>query len=154
VQPRQILDKLGMAIGVANIVNTPNVCLTRSDGTYFIGGIQIKAMFGSLWTDGQAERVGFTSVLPPNAPSCTDDTNGNADSVNVIIPPSSNHPGGVMVGLADGSTRFISETINTGNLGVAQPATSNTANYSGQSNYGVWGALGSKAGNEPVALND
>jgi hypothetical protein len=144
---------LGTAIGVANVINTPNICLTRSDGQFFIGGIQIKGMFGSLWTDGQAERVGFTTVLAPNSPGCTDDTNGNADSQNIILPPSSHHPGGVMGGMADGSVRFFSETIDTGNLGVGQPlpTNNNTTQYSGQSNYGVWGALGSKSGSESVA---
>jgi hypothetical protein len=107
----------------------------------------VKGRFGSLWTDGQAERVGFTAVLAPNSPSCTDDANGNADSVNVILPPSSNHPGGVLAAMADGAVRFISETIDTGNLGVAQPA-------NGPSNYGVWGSLGSKDGGDVSALNN
>jgi hypothetical protein len=42
--------------------------------------------------------------------------------------------------------RFMSETINTGNLvsGVIQPT-------SGPSQYGVWGALGSRAGGESVS---
>ena len=45
--------------------------------------------------------------------------------------------------LHDGSVRFISETIDTGNLSVPQPD-------AGASKYGVWGALGSKAGGETV----
>lgn len=43
--------------------------------------------------------------------------------------------------LADGSVRFISENINTGNL--AAPSVN-----SGPSPYGVWGALGTKSGGE------
>jgi prepilin-type processing-associated H-X9-DG protein len=146
VVAKQIKNGQGTATSIANITNTPNVCLTTSDGRYFNAGVAVKGMFGSLWTDGQAERVGFTTVLPPNAPGCTDDANGNADSVNVILPPSSNHPGGVNAGLADGSVRFIAETINCGNLGIAQPA-------NGPSNYGVWGSMGSKAGGDTVALD-
>jgi hypothetical protein len=46
------------------------------------------------------------------------------------------------VALADGSVRFISETIDTNNLALTHPG-------SGPSPYGVWGALGSKAGGEP-----
>lgn len=45
--------------------------------------------------------------------------------------------------LADGSVRFISDTIDTGNLMVQQPD-------DGASMYGVWGALGSKAGGETI----
>jgi hypothetical protein len=53
--------------------------------------------------------------------------------------------GEVLDGLmADGSVHFISETIDTGNLGVQQP-------NDGRSRYGVWGALGSKAGGETVS---
>ena len=42
------------------------------------------------------------------------------------------------------SVRFISETIDTGNL-YAAPATQ------GESVYGVWGALGTKDGGEAVS---
>jgi prepilin-type N-terminal cleavage/methylation domain-containing protein/prepilin-type processing-associated H-X9-DG protein len=132
---------LGLAVGIG-IANTPGVCLTASDGKYYNAGVQVKGRFGSLYNDGQPERVGFNTVLPPNGPSCTDDTNVNADSVNLVIPPASRHPGGVNCLKADGSVTFISETIDTGDLTVGQPD-------SGPSRYGVWGAMGSKAGGEP-----
>lgn len=52
------------------------------------------------------------------------------------------HPGGVNVVMADGSSRFISETIDTGDPTASNP-------ISGQpSPYGIWGALGTKAGGE------
>ena len=60
---------------------------------------------------------------------------------DAVLPPTSHHPGGVNLVLADGSTRFISNDIDTGNLSVRQPNV-------GESRYGVWGALGSKAGKE------
>jgi len=41
--------------------------------------------------------------------------------------------------------KFISNTIDTGNLGQKM-----ANNYYGPSYYGVWGALGSKAGGESV----
>ena len=57
----------------------------------------------------------------------------------------SNHSGGVNVGLADGSVRFVSDTVDCGNL---------NARYvrSGKSPYGVGGAMGSPQGGETVSL--
>ena len=147
VVANQVPHRNGSALGVAGAANSPNLCLTKSDGKSYIAGTNVHGPFGSLWTDGQAERVGFNTVLPPNAAGCAEDSNGGADSVNVVIPPSSNHPGGVMCALADGSVRFIGETINTGNLGLP-------ASASGPSNYGVWGALGSKSGGDTASLPD
>jgi len=127
----------------------PNLCLTVTDGTYFLTGTSIERRFGSLWVRGHANRAAFNTVLPPNSPSCLGNYNnttpGDDDGP---LPPSSNHPGGVNALLTDGSVRFISETIDTGNLSAVQ-----ANNYRGPSNYGVWGSLGSKAGGEVVQLD-
>jgi prepilin-type processing-associated H-X9-DG protein len=98
------------------------------------------------WQDAQPMYVAFNTVLPPNAPACADGGNWG-DSNHLVIPPASRHPGGVNGSMSDGSVRFFSETIDAGNLSVFQPP------Y-GASNYGVWGALGSKAGGETVQLTD
>ena len=142
VVTNQILVGHGTAVSVSGMVAAPRLCLTQADGRYFIAGTSVKGRFGSLWTDGQPERVAFNTVLAPNSPGCTDDGNVNADSNNIALPASSRHPAGVNVGLADGSVRFIAATIDTGNLNVRQPD-------NGPSLYGVWGALGSKDGGEP-----
>lgn len=94
---------------------------------------------GKRWNDGIAYYASFNTVLPPNGPS---GQAGTFDANPMIMTPTSNHLGGVMAVFADGSTHFIKETIDTGNL--ASPEVS-----SGPSPYGVWGALGSKAGTEP-----
>jgi prepilin-type processing-associated H-X9-DG protein len=98
-----------------------------------------------MW-DGQTERVGFNTILPPNSVSCSAGTDANADASDSVLPPSSVHTGGVHVLMADGAVKFVSENIDSGNLSAPSPA----AAGGGLSPYGVWGALGSKAGNEVV----
>ena len=137
----QILVGHGTATGVGGMTTAPQLCLTTANGRHFNAGQTVKGRFGSLWTDGQPERVAFNTVLAPNAPGCTDDTNVNADSINIVLPASSRHPAGVNIGMADGSVRFISDSVDTGNLTIGQPD-------NGPSVYGVWGALGSKSGGE------
>jgi hypothetical protein len=125
-------------------VNNPSLCNTVTDGKYFVNGSSIQARFGIAWTDGQVMYIGFNTVLPPNGPACADGGDWG-DSTHLVIPPASRHPGGVMSTFSDGSTHFISNTINTGNLSVRQTIT-------GPSVYGVWGALGSKNGGENAAI--
>jgi len=127
------------------ILTSPIACYGTASGSFFRNGVYVKGRFGCQWADGQMENVAFNTILPPNAPGCVDDTNGNSDSLNPLTPPSSFHPGGVNCLMGDASVRFISQTIDTGNLALPNVAI-------GQSPYGVWGALGSKGGREAVAV--
>jgi prepilin-type N-terminal cleavage/methylation domain-containing protein/prepilin-type processing-associated H-X9-DG protein len=98
---------------------------------------------GRQWANGMPVRNAFNTVFPPNAPSCVSGT--SAETSNVVIAPTSNHPGGVNVAMGDGSVTFISETIHSGDPTLIEVTM-------GASPYGVWGALGSKAGGEAVSL--
>lgn len=93
---------------------------------------------GSRWAEGRVFFSGFSTVLPPNAPRCTIAHN---DTVWGVWTPSSYHPGGVNVGRADGSTQFVSETIDSGDPTSVEALT-------GVSSFGVWGAMGSINGGE------
>ncbi|QDV20219.1 putative major pilin subunit [Gimesia panareensis] len=133
----------GIAMGKTPRTN-PGTCMALASGAGWVSGTSVKGRHGtSLW-DGQAERCGFTTILPPNAPSCAEGTNVNADSSHAALAPSSLHVGGVHTLMADGAVRFISSNINTGNLSTATP---NPGAIS-PSPYGVWGALGTKEGGE------
>ena len=89
----------------------------------------------------------FNTIMPPNGPSCNED--GNDDRWG-LYPPMSYHTGGVNCGYADGSVRFIPNSIDTnglnGTIGGGDP------DYTGQSRFGVWGSLGSINGGESVSL--
>jgi hypothetical protein len=96
----------------------------------------------------------FTTILPPNGPSCRSYNNAYISDISVernppaIETPTSYHSGGIQGGLLDGSVRFISETIDCG-----EAATRTTpADEQGQSPFGVWGAIGSTCGNETKSL--
>ncbi len=105
---------------------------------------------GYRWGDGAAFFHAVVTILPPNTSVCLIGDpawqSGGGHYGPGIWNSTSDHPGGVNVAMADGSVRFISETINTGNLAVVPPA----ANSTGPSPYGVWGALGTKAGGETL----
>lgn len=137
-----------MLTGVANITSSAGACIAATTpliaGNRYTTAANLKGKFSSIWMDGQPENVAFNTVLAPNKPSCTNDGNGNADSAYSILTASSYHTGGVQVLMCDGSVRFISDSIDTGNLAPA------VTTVSSPSPYGVWGALGTRAGGEVV----
>jgi prepilin-type N-terminal cleavage/methylation domain-containing protein/prepilin-type processing-associated H-X9-DG protein len=96
--------------------------------------------------DGTFTHSGFNTVIPPNGPSCQPSL-GNEWQWGYIT-ATSNHPGGVNAGFMDGSVHFINDTIDCGNLKVAQTS----AMLFRPSIYGVWGALGTCSGGESVTL--
>jgi len=105
-------------------------------GSELFGGHGLRA------ADGRFPQTGFTTVLPPNSPSCI---SWRGDGNWGLSSASSYHTGGVNVGLADGSCQFVSDTINCGN-------STDLPTVSGKSPYGVWGALGTPQGGESQSL--
>ncbi len=102
------------------------------------------SLTGRYWSDGAITASGFNTILPPNSPSCSSSSTTAVES-RILAPPTSNHPGGANVCMLDGSVQFVSDTIDCGNLALGLVE-------AGASNYGVWGALGSRDGGEPVSL--
>ena len=134
----------GGTTGAAMLPIVPLNCMNAPivDGRYTTPGTG--NVTGQYWSDGASVMCAFNTILPPNAPSCTPAGTATQEA-RLLVPPTSNHPGGANVCMLDGSVQFISETIDTGDLSLGLVE-------SGQSNYGVWGALGSRAGKEPVSL--
>jgi prepilin-type N-terminal cleavage/methylation domain-containing protein/prepilin-type processing-associated H-X9-DG protein len=133
----QIRGVYVMSVGAMQ--NDPTMCLSKAGAAgMYQTGLTYGNYTGMIWMDGRPAWNGLSTVLPPNSPSCV---NGVNDWEWGIFSATSYHPGGVNTVRCDGSVQFVSETIDTGTLALPQPTT-------GASPYGVWGALGSKAGGE------
>ena len=130
------------AINVAGINVNPTVCLAQVTDGQYNSGVTLEDWRGATWSDGRTPWSGFNTILPPNSPSCTE---GGNSWTNGVYSAASRHTGIVQVLMADGAVRAVSENISTGTLTAADPGSSG-----GRSPYGVWGALGSKAGGETI----
>jgi type II secretory pathway pseudopilin PulG len=118
-----------------NSTNDPATCLSLVVGQDYAPSAYLTSWSaGSLWAFGHPHWNGFITVIPPNGPSCSNWGDDNMSQANGIFTASSRHPGGVQGLMADASVRFIPNTINA---------------IGGDSGYGVWGALGTRANNEP-----
>ncbi len=128
---------------------------TRSDGdakeyapTGTNGVLGIRTGRSTKFMDGRPRNTAFMTILPPNSPSCVQQGTDPGHERNPgFYAAHSNHAGGVQVGFADGSVRFVSETIDCGNQSA--PVRNDKI---GISDYGVWGALGSMDGKESASL--
>ena len=147
----------GVYSGAGGAPWNPSSCLARRgpNGT-ILGAAQNSSANtgwgkGRRWGDAANAYSGFFTILPPNGLTCAGD---NAEH-NAMPAAASRHTGGVNVAMCDGSLRFVSQSIDTGNLSQEhnEPA-SNPRKYTGRSKWGVWGALGSANGGESVASLD
>jgi prepilin-type N-terminal cleavage/methylation domain-containing protein/prepilin-type processing-associated H-X9-DG protein len=97
----------GATAGGANIIQWMTGCKTALTTLH-------RSFVGDTWAFGIMGRGMGNLIMPPNAPypGCLDYTGqGDFDSAPIVIGLSSFHSGGANVGFADGSVRFIKNTI-------------------------------------------
>jgi prepilin-type N-terminal cleavage/methylation domain-containing protein len=126
--------------------SVPYDCMSLGSGGKYNSGVTLGFMSelkGRNWARGIAPYNSMNTVLPPNAPSCS--VNSDSWDNPLMISASSFHPAGVNCVAGDGSVRFITETINS--LSVADPRFVK----SGPSQFGIWGAFGSFDGGESTS---
>ncbi len=135
--------------GIANIQNNPQLCRNLQENNYVLPAFhgQMGDWRGGRWTDGATAFTGVNPILPPNSPSCSPFGYPN-DWDWGVYSASSYHPGGVHVVLGDVATKFITETIDTGNLSAPAPNFEQQNLIFGRSPYGAWGAMGTRNGGE------
>lgn len=137
-------------IGSTGGSGAPSACLAVWNGTQFttFTGTNTGWLSSSRYQDGRSFFGTIHTILPPNSPSCAiNPSNGNGSGLG-FYSASSNHTGGVNAAMADGSVRFVQNSIDTGLLTTDA---SNAASYSsGASPFGVWGAMGTIAGGEVI----
>ena len=128
--------------------NPKSTCMTLvgNNGNY-IASASTNNGSGSLFGYWTYTHTVFHTIMPPNGPSC-----GDSETDTLTLSASSNHSGGVNCVMGDGAVRFVSDTVDCGDLSV--PVSLNPAGktdlhpVAGPSPYGVWGALGSISGGE------
>jgi prepilin-type N-terminal cleavage/methylation domain-containing protein len=130
--------------------DSPGVCMSEKgpNGVYR-DSTRVQGFHGDRWADNSGQRSTINTVLPPNGVSCCSGGGEGGNCESSVIAPSSFHTGGVQSVLCDGSVHFISENIDTGNLGLPSPV----GGGGGPSPYGVWGALGSKNGGDQARID-
>ena len=131
-----------------NWFTTPNQCRASFDFANRSFPVSIpqgdlKTWSGVRWHDGGSGFTGIsTNAAPNSSPACCYVA---WDAGSGMYPPSSTHTGGVVAVFGDASVRFITNNIDSGN----QNATG--TGLTGPSPFGVFGAMGTRAGEEPIS---
>ena len=125
----------------------PSACqaLVGADGFYTTSAASLgnaKRVIGGRLYDAKDGFSGFFAAAPPNYPRCS-----NTQEDRHTKPLSSMHPGGAVIAMIDGSTRFINDNIDCDPT-VSSPGKA----YAGKAKGGVLNELGSIYGKEAGVL--
>lgn len=159
--------------GRFGLMDAPSLCLAKAAGKV------VNATDAEIFTTIGGEKGGkrnvgrnlcvgnhifttYSTICPPNSPACIDsyaDRTGIYATCVAMITPTSSHPGGVNVGMMDASVRFVTDNVDTGDLNTPNIRTEAASGRDpflpfggGKSHYGVWGAMGTRAGGETASL--
>lgn len=131
-----VMPNQGPAAGSQLALQFVRACNNLPGSTPGYGGLA--PANGNNWISGNGASGlmmdTYNHWLPPNKAGCYNSADGNTAGWGAVpngMPPSSNHSGGVNVGMADGSVRFIKDSI-------AAP---------------TWWALGTRNGGEVLSSN-
>ena len=138
----------GLMVRFSTLTPSPARCSASVvNGRYeglFSGDIK-KPEMGQYWASGEPDHNNVVTAVSPNGASCDLGVSFMGNGISAFLPTASSfHTGGVHVVMGDGTVRFINENIYSGNV------TADVMTVSGESPFGVWGALGTIAGEENI----
>ncbi|MDO5582394.1 MAG: DUF1559 domain-containing protein [Planctomycetia bacterium] len=152
VELHRIKGNFACISGVVSSTGNQNIALcinTRNtaDPEEFTGSSSTQFVRGGGFTCGVNLITGFQTVLPPNSPTCYQGGTASSIGSSGLFSAASHHSGGVNTLLADGSVRFVSETVDCGDQNYTGKEVT-----TGLSPFGIWGAMGSINGGESSTL--
>jgi hypothetical protein len=138
-----------------------NKCRNLSVGGRYPGLKRNWSNLGMRNFDALAPYTGFNTINPPNSASCTPTSNPWGEGEGIYT-ASSYHFGGAHVVTFDGGVKFINDAISTTDTRIGMTAADyyapgrksingkleQTPNWTQESPFGVWGALGTRSGIE------
>jgi prepilin-type processing-associated H-X9-DG protein len=116
------------------------VAETETSSRTLVAGLSV----GGWWFEGDVGQTLFTATAPPNAKRFV-----SPRSAERVWSASSLHPDGVNILLADGSARFIKDSVNCWPVVLSSGFPSNP-----KSPRGVWQALATRGGGEVISADD
>lgn len=106
-----------------------NICIQLSPQNPTVTLSNMSSRTGILWYTGHGFGGRYNHVMPPNTWSCN---NGGDNAAIGAYTASSRHPGCVLVAMADGQVRTVSQNVD----------------------LRVWWAIGTRAGDEKISNNE
>lgn len=159
--PANINDIIGRAQN--QNPSNPSICQNGVVNGFYTGAgaapfatTTTNPLMSERWACGHPYHSAITiGAGAPNSASCLATNNTSWANLQTIltgfISPSSRHTGGVQVLMADGTVKFVNETINnTSACSAPGQASTSSVSCNGQSPFGIWGALGTMAAGETV----
>ncbi|MDR1053245.1 MAG: DUF1559 domain-containing protein [Planctomycetaceae bacterium] len=134
-------------VNATGIDTNPSLCKTTyTNGKQYVSATNsVRRLWsGRRWAMPYVGTTLFTSILPPNSPSCFS-VGSTAWWGARVVSANSNHSGGVNCGMGDASVRFVTDSVDSGNTSLPPVKV-------GASPYGIWGAIGSRDGGEAKSL--